>query len=102
MTKQLIEISFGNAMTQAKQLETCADDLMNVARRNLSVIKVEIGDAWRGKSADMYLEKMDTVTGNMIKTANKLYKTAETLRRVANTFRDTELRALELVAQKNL
>ena len=38
MTKQLIEISFGNAMTQAKQLETCADDLMNVARRNLSVI----------------------------------------------------------------
>ena len=50
----------------------------------------------------MYLEKMDTVTGNMIKTANKLYKTAETLRRVANTFRDTELRALELVAQKNL
>lgn len=102
MTKQYIEIAFGNALTQAKQLDKCADDLMNAAKNNLSNIESDIQGAWRGKSAEMYLDKVDEVSRNMIKTANKLYKAAETLRKVANVFRNTELKALELAQQRTM
>lgn len=96
MTRQLIEITFGNAMTQANQLDACADDMMRLANSNIAGIKGDLNAAWQGDSANAYIAKMDLTADNMRKTAEKLYQIAETIRSVARIFRNTELRAIEL------
>lgn len=100
MTRQLIEITFGNAITQAKQLDACADDMMRLANSSMSSIKGELNAAWQGESANAYINKMDLTAENIVKTANKLYQIADTIRKVAQIFRTTELRAIELAEQR--
>lgn len=101
MTRQLIEITFGNAMTQANQLDACADDMVRLANNSISGIKGDLSAAWQGDSANAYMAKMDTTAQNMLKTADKLYQIAETIRSVARIFRNTELRAIELAEQRS-
>lgn len=96
MTRQLIEITFGNAMSQANQLDACADDMMRLANSSMTGIENEINMAWQGDSANAYLNKMDITASNIVTTANKLHQIAETIRGVARIFRDTELRAIAL------
>lgn len=96
MTRQLIEITFGNAMTQANQLDACADDMIRVANNSMAGIKNELNMAWQGESANAYIAKMDMTASNIITTANKLRQIADTIRRVARIFRETELRAIAL------
>lgn len=96
----MIEITFGNAITQANQLENCADTMMKLSKTNLSNIKADITAAWEGQSAGAYLSKLDLTAGNIEKTANKLYEIADALRRVAKIFRTSELRVLELAEQR--
>ena len=100
MTRQMIEITFGNAMAQARTIEDCADDMMRIANRNMNSIKGDISAAWQGTSASSYLSKMDMTAANIRTTANKLYHIASTIRSVARIFRNTELRALEIAEQR--
>lgn len=100
MTRQLIEITFGNAMSQANQLDACADDMMRLANSSMAGIKNEINMAWQGDSANAYLAKMDITANNIVTTANKLHQIAETIRTVARIFRDTELRAIALAESR--
>ena len=100
LTRQLIEITFGNAMTQARQLDQCAEDMIRVANSSMGNIKGDISAAWQGESANAYLQKMDMTSANIIKTAKRLQEIARTLRSVATLFRNTELRAIELAEQR--
>ena len=97
MTRQMIEITFGNALTQARQLEDCAADMRRVANRGMNNIKNDLASAWEGDSSSAYIAKMDDTAGNILETAKKIEQIASTLRRVAKIFRDTELKALELL-----
>lgn len=99
-TKQLIEITFGNALTQARQLENCADEMIRLANSNLGSIKGDLNNAWQGDSANAYLTKLDLTADNIVATANKLNQIAATIRKVAGIFRDTELRAIEVAEQR--
>lgn len=100
MTRQIIEITFGNAIAQANQLDQCAEDMLQLANRNMETIKGDIGAAWRGTSAEKYIQKMDLTAANIRKTAAKLQQIASTLRQVARVFRNSELRAIELAEQR--
>lgn len=100
MTRQLIEITFGNAMTQANQLEACADDMVALANRRMEQIKNDILAAWQGESAHAYTAKMDQTGEGILATARNLYQIAETIREAARQFRDAELRALEIAQQR--
>lgn len=101
MTRQLIEITFGNALSQARQLEQCAEDMLRVANTNMESVKGDLSAAWEGESANAYMRKMDTTAANIAKTARRLQDIAATLRRVAQIFRNTELKAIELAEQRN-
>lgn len=100
MTRQMIEITFGNALTQANQLDACADDMVRLANNSLGGIKSDLSAAWQGESANAYIGKMDTAAQNMLATAEKLRQIADTIRSVARIFRTTELRAIELAEQR--
>lgn len=100
MTRQMIEITFSSAMSQARQLDQCAEDMLRLAGTNLETIKSDISMAWQGDSASAYIGKMDLTAANIQKTAQRLQDIASTLRTVATIFRNTELRAIELAEQR--
>ena len=100
MTKQLIEITFQNAIAQARRLESCADSMVTLANSNLPAVRGEVQAAWEGEEANAYLSKMETTGENILKTAARLYSAATTIRTVAKIFRESELRALEIATQR--
>lgn len=97
----MVEITFSEALRQARRIEACADDMSRVANTNLPGICSEIGDAWQGDSAGAYLSKVETSAGNIATTANRLYEIARTLQTVARIFRDSELAAIELAERRD-
>ena len=101
MTKELIEITFGSAMSHAKKLDECADDMTRIAKTKIGNIKSDLYSTWQGDSADAYVQKLDDTAQNMLTTADKMRKTAKTIREVAQIFRTTELRAIELAQQRS-
>lgn len=100
LTRQMIEITFANAIAQAKEIDECAQEMLRVANSGLGGIKSELGSAWQGDSADAYLRKVDVSASNITKTAQRLQDVAQTLRSVAEIFRDTELKAIEIAEQR--
>lgn len=100
MTRSMIEITFGNAMTQARELDECAEAMERLANSDVVSIKEGIQNAWKGDAANAYVAKMDLTSGNMLATARKIRGIATTLRNVARIFRNTELRALEIAEQR--
>lgn len=101
MTRQLIEITFGNAVAQAKQLDECADAMVRLANNSIGNIKSDLNSAWQGDSANAYIAKLDLTSENIITTANKLYEIARTIRKVARIFRESELRVLALAQERS-
>ena len=100
MTREFIEITFGNALTQAKQLDICADSMEQVARSSLGTVESDLRATWEGVNADAYVQKLDLTAERIMKTAAKLREIAQTLRRVAQIFRESELKALDIAQQR--
>lgn len=100
MTRDMIEITFGNALTQAKQLDECAESLEQLANNSLSSVQSDLSAAWQGDSADTYFSKMNLTRENIRKTAEDIQSIADTLRQVARIFRESELKALEIATSR--
>lgn len=100
MTKEMIEITFGNAIRQARELETCAEDMRKMVTSNLSSIETGMSFAWKGENADNYLMKLKQTADNILKTAQKLDDIADVLQKVAQIFRETETTAAEIATQR--
>lgn len=101
MTKQLIEITFNSAMNQATKLDNCAASLRRIASSDISATRADLLAAWEGDNANAYVSKLDLTSGNILETAKKLENIASTLRSVARTFRDAELKALEIATLRS-
>lgn len=100
MIREVIEITFGNAISQAKRLDECADSMERLAGSSLVGIKDGIQTAWEGSEASAYVSKMDMTSENILKTAGKIREIASTLRHIAQVFRASELKALEIAEQR--
>ena len=100
MTREIIEISFGNAMAQARELDACAKCMELLVKSSLGDIQNEMALTWQGNNANEYFNKLNITGDNILKTAKKLRDIAETLRRVARIFQETETRALEIARQR--
>lgn len=100
MTRDFIEITFGNAIAQAKELDACADSMESIAKGQLCTIQGNLSGSWQGENANEYFQKMDLTGNNILATAEKLRQIAETLRKVARIFRETETKALEIATQR--
>ncbi|MBQ6832063.1 MAG: WXG100 family type VII secretion target [Oscillospiraceae bacterium] len=101
MTRKMIDITFNNAIAQARKLESCADSMVRISNTNLPNVKAQLQAAWEGDCAAAYIDKMDLTAGNIQKTANRLYEIAGTIREVAAIFRNSELKALEIATNRN-
>ena len=101
MTRKSIEITFNNALAQARTLDECAERLEQMASGNLVNITSELNAVWTGNEAQSFLSKTTLIGTNVLKTAKRLRKLAESLRQVARIFRESELKALEIARQRS-
>lgn len=96
----MIEITFGDALAQAKELETCADSVEQLAKSRIPELNSELGTFWQGSAANAYGLKLAYTARNIQGTAEQLREIASVLRRVALVFRESELHALEIATQR--
>ena len=97
MTKEMIEITFGGAMSHARKLDECAEELTRIAKNRVGSIKGDTSVCWQGDSAQAYVAKLDETAANMLQTATKMRNSAKKIRDIADIFKKTELLALEAI-----
>lgn len=100
-TARAISIAFGNAISQAEKLENSAEQ-MRASKRQLDEIKNSLKAGWEGESASLYFQKCEQLGEKLKRTADDLEQIARVIRSSAKTYRDTEMRALNIVRTKTL
>lgn len=98
MAKSAFEIrmDYDRAVRQANSLDEIARDLKNTANRDLQNCMSQISSNWTGNNSTAYVRKCGVLKSNIVKTAESLSRTADTIRRIAKNTYDAEMRALNL------
>ncbi len=65
----MIEFNYKEAMNQARELKEISDELLNIVNKNLRTQHYELGFAWKGEAADLFLKKADELSSDITKTA---------------------------------
>lgn len=96
-----IEMDFRQAKQQADQLEELAARLKDLAGKELQETMQGLSGAWKGESADSYMQKGKRLEENMSSTARKLEQIASTIRMTAQRVYEAEMRAREIAEERN-
>ncbi len=96
MSKSALEIrlNYNQAVKQAETLSEIATDMRNIANKELQDCVSQISNNWTGSNATAYKAKCDTLKSNILITADKLDKTASTIRSIAKNTYNAEMTAL--------
>ena len=95
-----IEMNFRKAKEQAAQLEELAARLDNLAKKDIQETMQNLSGAWKGYSADAYIQKGNRLEENIVATAAKLKQIAATIRSTAQRTYETEMRAREIARER--
>lgn len=90
-----IQITFQNALDQAKRLDDCATELRSVQRR-ITDLKGNLRQQWSGEAADLFQQKCDALMAKVGGTESDLTQIAGVIRRTAKTFYDAEQAAAQI------
>lgn len=98
-----IQLNYQKAIRQANQLEDLANDLRNIANRNVDDALDQVAANWKGDSANMFLQKGNKAKNDLIASAKQLSNTAKAIRKAAENVRRAELEAkriAEMIAKR--
>ena len=96
LSKTTIQINFKNAYRQAEQLERLAQELSRIAGSQLSGTLQSVAGSWKGDSANLFLQKGNTLMSQISASAQALRETASGTQTIARNTYNAEMRALEL------
>ncbi len=99
MTAQKLYCDFIAAKRKASELERIARNIRSLSNKNLQAECNAIEISWDGEASVAFLKKIRTLQNNLVSEAESLDRTADTIRRIAETVYKSEMRALE-IAQK--
>lgn len=91
-----IEVNFRQAKQQAAQLENLASRLENLAKKEMEETLQRLSGCWKGKGADVYMQKGHCLSEDILQTAGDLQRTAQVIRTTAKRTYEAEIRAREL------
>lgn len=91
-----IRMDYNHAIRQADSLSRIARELRNSANKDFQDCVSEISYNWTGSNASAYVNKCNRLISNILKTADRLERTASTIRKIAKNTYDAEMRALRL------
>ncbi len=95
-----IQMDYRNAIRQADSLSEIARDLKTTANSGLQDCMAQISTNWTGDNSRAYTQKCTTLKTNIVRSADKLQKTAEAIRRIAKNTYDTEMNALSIMQRR--
>lgn len=99
-TRESIEFDFNQAKSQADQLDTVADNLGGLARKELYGSMQTLSQNWKGKNADAYLSKGNTLQGEITASASTLHQIASDIRTIARNIYNAEMEALRIAEER--
>jgi len=94
------DFNYNQAISQANQIETVANDMMNVANRELKDTLDSIGACWQGEASRQFVGYCGAVKADILTQAKSLQDTARRIREVARIIKEAEDRARELQRQR--
>lgn len=95
-----IEMNFRKAKEQAAQLEELAARLDNLAQKDIQETMQNLSGAWKGDSAEDYIQKGNRLEENIVATAAKLKQIAAAIRSTARRTYEAEMRAREIARER--
>ena len=97
---ELIELNYTKAMQQSKDLEKIAKNIKKLSNEELVHIMKNIKKNWKGENSENYVEKLETLQENILKTAENLSSVATTIDTIATNTYQAELRALAAAQER--
>lgn len=91
-----IEFDFRQARQRADELDDIAANLERLAENDLQSSLQSLSTAWKGDSANLYLNKGSKLKEKMLKSVKELRKTSATIRKVAKRTYDAEMAAYRI------
>lgn len=91
-----IKMDYNRAIRQANELDSIARELRNTANNELQDCVADISHNWTGENSNAYVQKCNVLKSNIVSTAKKIEKTADTIRLIAKKIYDAEMFALRL------
>lgn len=91
-----IQMDYNNAVRQANSLEETADRLKRIANKEFQDCISDISRNWTGENASAYLRKCNALKQDIGATADKLERTARSIKKMAKNTYDAEMKALRL------
>lgn len=95
-TKVTIEINFNRALSQAERLESMAEELRQIADRQLTESLQQLSAGWTGDSASAYFRKGERLAEKIRNHAKQLSDAAAVIRKMAATTYRAEMHNLEI------
>lgn len=92
--KDMIEIDFARALTQADQLEQISIDLSSMAKSRVEKAMGMLSSHWNGENARMFIRKGEQLIPELIETAEYLKGMATNIRFNAGQLYDAEMQAV--------
>ena len=83
-TKSEIEMNFSRALAQAEELETLSKELNEMATEHIRGAIRLLMLNWKGDNAELYCEKGEKLTHEMLDTADDLIKVAKSIATTAD------------------
>lgn len=97
----IMDFNYNQAMNQANQIETVANDMLNVANKQLQNTVDSIGVCWQGEASQQFISYCVTTQSDIKEQAKKLQDLARRIREVARIIKEAEERAKELQRQRD-
>ena len=91
-----IEMNFTRAISQAEELEQLSKELNAIATEQIRGALKMLMFNWQGDNAELFYEKGDVLSNQMLDTADDLIKVAKNIARTADIVYNAEKAALQL------
>ena len=95
-SKSEIEMDFERAVSQAEELEELSKELSKIATEHVKGALRLLMVGWQGDNSELFVEKGNMLTSEMIETADDLIKVAKNIRSTANIVYTAEKAAAQL------
>ena len=99
-TKQIITITFENAIRQANNIKDCSNS-MKAEKQRLNTLIHELKSGWNSDSTGKYLEKCRMLADKIDKTSAHLDQVSSTIKTTATNYYRAEMKALDIIATKS-
>lgn len=95
-SKSTIQFNYNRAIAQARELDSLANQLENLAKRDVNDTLSAVSHSWSGDSARAFISKGHKAREDMMASARQLRNVASGIRKAAKNVRDAEERARQI------